>query len=59
MLIGQLALAVAAVFAGAEQSAGLALDDRAPLVEWKRSYERGQAMQAPLAVAGFLLGLLA
>src|SRR5271157_467116 len=29
------------------------------LIEWKPAYKRGFAMQAPLAVAGFLLGLLA
>jgi hypothetical protein len=66
MLAGQLALIAAAVFAGAaliisvaEQPARLALDDRALLAEWKPSYERAQAMQAPLAIVGFLLGMLA
>src|SRR2546430_16865713 len=29
------------------------------LTEWKPSYKRGFAMQAPLAIIGFLLGLLA
>jgi hypothetical protein len=66
MLTGQLAIIVAALFSGAafyvgfvEQPARLGLEDRALLAEWKPAYKRGTGMQASLAVAGFLLGLLA
>ena len=66
MAFGLLALIASAIFAGAafyvnfaEQPARLMLDDRALLTEWKPAYKHGAAMQAPLAVVGFLFGMLA
>jgi hypothetical protein len=66
MLYGQLALLTAALFTGAalyislvEQPARLGLDHHALLAEWQPAYARGTALQAPLALAGFLLGLAA
>jgi hypothetical protein len=66
MLTGQLALVVAAVFAGAaiyvsacEHPARLALDDRAMLTHWKPAYKHGTVMQASLALIGTILGLAA
>ena len=65
MLLGQLALVDAALFAGAatfisygEHPSRLDTDDSALLIQFKGSYTRGAQMQAPLAVIGeFLLNL--
>jgi Domain of unknown function (DUF1772) len=66
MLSAYLAMISASVFAGAaiyvnvaEQPARLTLEDQALVSEWKPSYKRGFAMQAPIAVIGCIFGLVA
>src|SRR5690242_16997169 len=66
MLTGQLALVIAASFAGvalyvsvSEQPARLQLDERAMLMQWKPAYKHGAVMQGSLSLVGTVLGLLA
>ena len=66
MLAGQLARILSAAFAGAafyvnfaQHRAGMELDDRTLLKQWKPSYHAGAVMQASLAAVAGALGLIA
>lgn len=65
-MIGELALIVAALFAGAavfvnvaEQPARLALADGPRLLEWQNSYNKAAPMQAGLALVSSVMGFIA